>query len=168
MMNSRRSSMVNHWSHMMYEGGHMMHNWKCVNLMSNFSRSLNNSLYNRGMGNSMSYWKSKRSWSNNRSSNRSCQGSNRSSSWEVKASIKEDLRISLRLTLVQTMKTMNRLVTPDKGTSIARCSIRSGQVGVRSIVVQGIGFRLSQAERGYGENYDLETKFLSVFALSNL
>ena len=41
-------------------------------------------------------------------------------------------------------------------------------VPIGGVVVQRIGFRLSQAKRGYGENYDLnremsDTVFLCVF-----
>ena len=50
-----------------------------------------------------------------------------------------------------------------QGSSISSGSIGVVDIGVvvaisitiGSIVVQGVGFRLSQAERGYGENYDL-------------
>ena len=74
----------------------------------------------------------------------------------MKATIEEELRISFSFTLVETM---DRLVAVTReGASIARCIVRSVCVGVGmigGIVVQRIGFRLSQAERGYGENYDL-------------
>ena len=54
---------------------------------------------------------------------------------------------------------MDRLVAVTReGAGIARCKVRSVCIGVGmigGIVVQRIGFRLSQAERGYGENYDL-------------
>merc|ERR1719420_2579297 len=111
-------------------------------------------------GNFVSNWKCNRSWGDNRSScnKRSSswgyKGSNRGSSREVKTSVEEQLRISLSLTL---MKTVDRLIAGTRErTSIARCGIWSVEVWVTigSIVVQGIGFRLSQAERGYGENYD--------------
>merc|ERR1719367_1940594 len=111
-------------------------------------------------GNSVSNWKCnrsggyKRSSGHKRSSSWGYKGSNRGSSREVKTSVEEQLRISLSLTL---MKTVDRLIAGTRErTSIARCGIWSVQVWVPigSIVVQGIGFRLSQAERGYGENYD--------------
>jgi hypothetical protein len=73
----------------------------------------------------------------------------------VKASIEEELRISLSFTLV---KTVDRLVAVTRERAgITRCKVWSVCEGVcvGSIVVQRIGFRLSQAERGYGENYDL-------------
>ena len=74
----------------------------------------------------------------------------------MKATIEEELRISFSFTLVETM---DRLVAVTReGAGIARCKVRSVCVGVGmigGIVVQRIGFRLSQAERGYGENYDL-------------
>merc|ERR1712165_146896 len=101
------------------------------------------------MSYSMSNWKGNGSRSYKRSS--SNYGS---SSREVKAGVKEQLRISLSLTL---MKTVDRLIAGTRErTSIARCIVWSVQasIAIGSIVVQGIGFRLSQAERGYGENYD--------------
>ena len=49
-----------------------------------------------------------------------------------------------------------------EGAGISRGGIRPVEVGVAvgGVVVQRIGFRLSQAERGYGENYDLNNKML--------
>merc|ERR1712165_501867 len=85
---------------------------------------------------------------------RSSWGNKGSSSRKGKASVKEQLRISLSLTL---MKTVDRLIAGTrKRSSIARCIVWSVQasIAIGSIVVQGISFRLSQAERGYGENYD--------------
>ena len=114
------------------------------------------------MGNSMGHWKNKRgvnweskrgmNWSGKRSSNRGYEGS----SWEMKTSIEKELRIGISITLV---KTVDRLVAvAGERASIARCKVWSVCIGVcvRGIVVQGIGFRLSQAKRGYGENYDLK------------
>ena len=158
--------MVNKRGSMMDERGSMKKR-SCMNCMRNNSRCFYNSFDHWSIHNRMSHWKCKRSRSHKRSreckrsSCRSYQGSNMSSSWEVKASIEEELRISLSLTL---MKTVDRLIASARErTSIARCRVWSVQVGVaiRGIVVQGIGFRLSQAERGYGENYDLETIFIS-------
>ena len=83
----------------------------------------------------------------------------------MKAGVKEQLRISLSLTL---MKTVDRLIAGTrKRSSIARCIVWSVQasIAIGSIVVQGIGFRLSQAERGYGENYDLENIFIKYFQI---
>ena len=101
-------------------------------------------------------WKSKRgvNWRGKRSSNRGYEGS----SWEMKTSIEKELRIGISVTLV---KTVDRLVAvARKRASIARCKVWSVCIGVCvwGIVVQRIGFRLSQAERGYGENYDLKKK----------
>ena len=47
-----------------------------------------------------------------------------------------------------------------EGAGITRGSIGSVEIGVRvgGVQVGRIGFRLSQAKRGYGENYDLEHK----------
>merc|ERR1719266_3233501 len=101
------------------------------------------------MSNSMSNWKSDGS----RSYKGSCSYKG-SSSREGEAGVKEKLRISLSLTL---MKTVDRLIAGTRErTSIARCIVWSveASIAIGSIVVQGIGFRLSQAERGYGENYD--------------
>ena len=70
------------------------------------------------------------------------------------------MRVSLSFSLVETV---DRLVTVSRQrASIARCIVRSVKVGVgiRSIVVKRVGFRLSQAERGYGENYDLNKENL--------
>merc|ERR1712038_45872 len=109
------------------------------------------------MSNSTSNWKSNGSRSYKRSSNNygsSSWGNKGSSSRKVKAGVKEQLRISLSLTL---MKTVDGLIAGTrKRSSIARCIVWSVQasIAIGSIVVQGIGFRLSQAERGYGENYD--------------
>merc|ERR1719318_275713 len=123
-----------------------------MNLMRNNSRSLNNSLDNRGIENRVRNWESKGggNWSGKRSSNRGYKGS----SWEMKTSIEKELRIGISVALV---KTVDRLVAvARKRASIARCKVWSVCIGVcvRGIVVQRIGFRLSQAERGYGENYD--------------
>ena len=115
-----------------------------MNLMRNNSRSLNNSLDNRGIENRVSNWESKRGYEG--------------SSWEMKTSIEKELRIGISLTLV---KTVDRLVAVARErASIARCKVWSVCIGVCvwGIVVQRIGFRLSQAERGYGENYDLKKK----------
>merc|ERR1711902_258301 len=159
MMNDRGGS-VGYWSHMVNNRSNMMNKGDRVNLMRHNSWSFNYRLHNWSMGNSVSNWKCnrsggyKRSSCNKRSSSWGYKGSNRGSSWEVKTSFEEQLRISLSLTL---MKTVDRLIAGTRErTSIARCGIWSVQVWVTigSIVVQGIGFRLSQAERGYGENYD--------------
>ena len=69
------------------------------------------------------------------------------------------------------MKTVDRLVAGAwEGAGISRGGIGPVEVGVAvgGVVVQRIGFRLSQAKRGYGENYDLnremsDTVFLCVF-----
>ena len=63
------------------------------------------------------------------------------------------------------MQTVDRLVTGAReGAGVSRGGVGSVEVGVGGVAmgvsvggveVQGIGFRLSQAERGYGENYDL-------------
>merc|ERR1712025_1487422 len=122
--------------------------------MRHNSWSFNYRLHNWSMGNSVSNWKGNRSGGYKGSSSWGHKGSNRGSSREVKTSVEEQLRISLSLTL---MKTVDRLIAGTRErTSIARCGIWSVEVWVTigSIVVQGIGFRLSQAERGYGENYD--------------
>ena len=66
------------------------------------------------------------------------------------------------------MKTVDRLIAGTRErTSIARCIVWSVEISIaiRSIEVQGIGFRLSQAERGYGENYDLENIFITYFQI---
>ena len=113
------------------------------------------------MGNSVSHWKNKWSWnwSNKRGSKRSSKrGSNGSNMgrWEMKASIEKELRLSISLTLV---KTVDRLIAVARERAgITRCKVWSVGIRVckRGIVVQGIGFRLSQAKRGYGENYDLK------------
>merc|ERR1719281_1542158 len=159
MMNDRGSS-VGYWSHMVNNRSNMMNKGDRMNLMRHNSWSFNYRLHNWSMGNSVSNWKCNRSWGDNRSScnKRSSswgyKGSNRGSSRKVETSVEEQLRISLSLTL---MKTVDRLIAGTRErTSVARCGIWSVQVWVTigSIVVQGIGFRLSQAERGYGENYD--------------
>jgi hypothetical protein len=65
------------------------------------------------------------------------------------------LGVSLGLSLV---KTVDRLVTGAwERAGISRGGVRPVEVGVAvgGVVVQRIGFRLSQAKRGYGENYDL-------------
>ena len=78
------------------------------------------------------------------------------------------LGVSLGFSLV---KTVDRLVAVAwEGAGISRGGIGPVEVGVAvgGVVVQRIGFRLSQAKRGYGENYDLnremsDTVFLCVF-----
>merc|ERR1719412_1366685 len=135
MMNNRGSS-VGYGSNMVNNRSNMMNKGDRMNLMRHNSWSFNYRLHNWSVGNSVSNWKSNRG------------------SREVKTSVEEQLRISLSLTF---MKTVDRLIAGTRErTSIARCSNWSVEVWVTigSIVVQGIGFRLSQAERGYGENYD--------------
>ena len=60
------------------------------------------------------------------------------------------------------MQAVDGLVTVSgQGARVSAGGVRSVEVGVvavRGVEVQGVGFRLSQAERGYGENYDLRTK----------
>merc|ERR1719270_486954 len=76
----------------------------------------------------------------------------RSSNWSLNNRLKE-LGVSFSF-----VDTVNGLKTCSwKFTSVTRCICRSIEIwvcvgGVRG--VQRIGFRLSQAERGYGENYD--------------
>merc|ERR1712018_516227 len=149
MMNNRGSS-VGYGSNMVNNRSNMMNKGDRMNLMRHNSWSSNYRLHNWSVGNSVSNWKCNRSGGYKRSSSWGYKGSNR----EVKTSVEEQLRISLSLTL---MKTVDRLIAGTRErTSIARYGIWSVQVWVTigSIVVQGIGFRLSQAERGYGENYD--------------
>ena len=66
-------------------------------------------------------------------------------------------RVSLPL-----VQAVDGLVTVSgQGARVSAGGVRSVEVGVvavRGVEVQGVGFRLSQAERGYGENYDLRTK----------
>ena len=79
------------------------------------------------------------------------------------------LGISLGLSLV---KTVDRLVTMSReGAGISRGGVGPVVVGgvgiamgvpIGGVVVQRIGFRLSQAERGYGENYDLNREMLDI------
>ena len=71
------------------------------------------------------------------------------------------LGVSLGLSLV---KTVDRLETVAwEGAGISRGGVRPVEVGVAvgGVVVQRIGFRLSQAKRGYGENYDLNKREMS-------
>ena len=59
------------------------------------------------------------------------------------------------------MQTVDRLETGAwEGAGISRGGVRPVEVGVAvgGVVVQRIGFRLSQAKRGYGENYDLNRR----------
>merc|ERR1712117_806791 len=161
-----------HWgnrgnrSNMMDKRGSMMNNRGVDERSSmkkrssmNFMRNYNWCVYNR-----VSNWEGKGSRGNKRSNCRSCKGSsswsykgsNRGSSRKVKASVEDQLRISLSLTFMK-MNTVDGLVATIKRTSIARYTSNWSVevwVAIGSIVVQGIGFRLSQAERGYGENYD--------------
>ena len=75
------------------------------------------------------------------------------------------LGVSLSLSLVQTV---DRLVTGAwEGAGISRGGVGPVVVGgvgiamgvpIGGVVVQRIGFRLSQAKRGYGENYDLNRR----------
>ena len=70
------------------------------------------------------------------------------------------------------MQTVDRLVTgAGEGAGISRGGVGPVVVGgvgiamgvpVGGVVVQRIGFRLSQAERGYGENYDLNREMLDI------
>merc|ERR1719420_1652113 len=135
-----------------------------MNFMRNYSWSFNNSFNNWCVYNRVSNWEGKGSrgnkrsncWSYNGSSSWSYNGSNRGSSRKVQASVEEQLRISLSLTFMK-MNTVDGLVATIKRTSIARYTSNWSVevwVTIGSIVVQRIGFRLSQAERGYGENYD--------------
>ena len=73
----------------------------------------------------------------------------------MKATIEKKLRFSIGFTLVETV---DRLIAVTRErASISRCKVRPVcvRIGMWGIVVQRIGFRLSQAKRGYGENYDL-------------
>merc|ERR1712117_717528 len=123
-----------------------------MNFMRNYSWSFNNSFNNWCVYNRVSNWEGKGSRGNKRSNCRSNRGSSR----KVKASVEDQLRISLSLTFMK-MNTVDGLVATIKRTSIARYTSNWSVevwVAIGSIVVQGIGFRLSQAERGYGENCD--------------
>merc|ERR1719389_35388 len=68
------------------------------------------------------------------------------------------LRVSLGLALVQPVHGL--VAGAGQGTGVARGIVGAVVVGgvpsvaVGGVVVQRVGFRLSQAERGYGENYD--------------
>merc|ERR1712038_1903966 len=130
----------------------MMDNRDRVNLVRHNSWCSNNGLHNWSMSNRMS--NGSRSYKRSSSIYGSSSWGNKgSSSSKVEAGVKEQLRISLSLTL---MKTVDGLIAGTrKRSSIARCIVWSVQasIAIGSIVVQGIGFRLSQAERGYGENY---------------
>ena len=67
------------------------------------------------------------------------------------------------------MQTVDRLVTGAwEGAGISRGGIRPVEVGVAvgGVVVQRICFRLSQAKRGYGENYDLNKREMRCQTLS--
>merc|ERR1719429_220617 len=69
----------------------------------------------------------------------STSSNQRSSNW---SSGNQDLGISLSFSLVESVN------------SLVAVSRQGSSISIGSIVVQGVGFRLSQAERGYGENYD--------------
>merc|ERR1719420_142119 len=155
---SRSNMMDKRGSMMNYRGMDERSSMKKRSSM-NFMRNYNWCVYNR-----VSNWEGKRSRGNKRSNCRSYKGSsswsykgsNRGSSRKVKASVEDQLRISLSLTFMK-MNTVDGLVATIKRTSIARYTSNWSVevwVTIGSIVVQGIGFRLSQAERGYGENYD--------------
>merc|ERR1719429_962968 len=87
----------------------------------------------------------------------STSSNQRSSNW---SSGNQDLGISLSFSLVESVNSL--VAVSRQGSSISRGSVGVVDIGVvvaisitiGSIVVQGVGFRLSQAERGYGENYD--------------
>merc|ERR1711902_9868 len=155
----------NNWGHWGNRGNRSnMKKRSSMNFMRNYSWSFNNSFNNWCVYNRVSNWEGKGSRGNKRSNCRSYKGSsswsykgsNRGSSRKVKASVEDQLRISLSLTFMK-MNTVDGLVATIKRTSIARYTSNWSVevwVTIGSIVVQGIGFRLSQAERGYGENYD--------------
>merc|ERR1712012_488807 len=84
----------------------------------------------------------------------------RSSHWsiiDIGSSVDQELGVSLGLSLVESV---DSLVATVESSGVSRCIVGSvvvgvgGSITIGSIVVQGVGFRLSQAERGYGENYD--------------
>merc|ERR1712025_1430970 len=141
---NRSNMMDNRGSMMNYRGMDERSSMKkrsSMNFMGNYSWSFNNSFNNWCVYNRVSNWEGKGSRGNNR---------------KVKASVEDQLRISLSLTFMK-MNTVDGLVATIKRTSIARYTGNWSVevwVTIGSIVVQGIGFRLSQAERGYGENYD--------------
>ena len=68
------------------------------------------------------------------------------------------------------MKTVDSCVTSGEGSGVARGKVGAGVVAmtigiamgvpIGGVVVQRIGFRLGQAKRGYGENYDLNREML--------
>merc|ERR1712117_532248 len=70
---------------------------------------------------------------------------------------KEDLGVSFSFSLVKSVDILVA-VTRVEGTSVARGVCMVGVGVVRGVQVGRVGFRLSQAERGYGENYDLKIK----------
>ena len=77
----------------------------------------------------------------------------------IGSSVDQELGVSLGLSLVESV---DSLVATVESSGVSRCIVGSvvvgvgGSITIGSIVVQGVGFRLSQAERGYGENYDLK------------
>ena len=66
------------------------------------------------------------------------------------------------------MKTVDSCVASGEGSGVSRGEVGAIEVAmtigttmgvpIGGVVVQRIGFRLSQAKRGYGENYDLNTE----------
>ena len=129
------------------------HNW------SSLGDWINKTIHVQILGESL-----QRLWSQTTGSlNQVTEGSGqRSSNWsiiDIGSSVDQELGVSLGLSLVESV---DSLVATVESSGVSRCIVGSVVVGVGSsitigsIVVQGVGFRLSQAERGYGENYDLK------------
>ena len=84
----------------------------------------------------------------------------------VAISVVENLRISFSLSLgLSLVKTVDSCVASGEGSGVSRGEVGAGVVAmaigkamgvpIGGVKVQRVGFRLGQAKRGNGENYDL-------------
>jgi len=127
------------------------HNW------SSLGDWINKTIHVQILGESLQRLRSQTTGSLNQVTEGSGQRSSHWSIIDIGSSVDQELGVSLGLSLVESV---DSLVATVESSGVSRCIVGSVVVGVGSsitigsIVVQGVGFRLSQAERGYGENYD--------------
>ena len=141
-------------------------NWGSVDNWSNWSSNswgngVNETIFIQILGESLQRDGNVSSLGGDKVSNGSGERSRHGSLIDIWSSTgsKEDLGVSFSFSLVESVDILVA-VTRVEGTSIARGVCMVGVGVVRGVQVGGVGFRLSQAERGYGENYDLAGKYL--------
>ena len=139
-------------------------NWGSVNNWSNWSSNswgngVNKTIFVQILRESLQRQGNISSLGGDKVSNGSCERSRHGPLIDIRSSTssKEDLGVSFSFSLVESVDILVA-VTRVERTSIARGVGMVGVGVVGGVQVGGVGFRLSQAERGYGENYDLIIK----------